>query len=90
MATEFHWLESHIGSFESIPELAGKLFWHLSAFQGSNGRWYVKTGESVIFSSDSEEAFDAFLYGMGLAYAGIPEDLLESLADDLRNRGFAG
>lgn len=48
-----------------------KLFWNLTIFQEPEGKWHVKGGEALIFSADASDEVEAFLYGMGLAYAGI-------------------
>ena len=90
MGITMNWLESHVGSMEAGIELIKKLYWPIHFFQHDDGIWYVMSAESVILSTDSREVLDAFLYGMGLAYAGIPEDLLDYVAKALKDRGFAG
>lgn len=89
MNTTMNWLETHIGTLEDAVQLAKKLYWPLH-IERENDKWYIMSAEQVILSSNSREVIDSFLYGMGLAYAGIPEDLLEKLREDLRDRGFAG
>lgn len=90
MGTTMNWLDSHVGSMEEGIELIKKLFWPISYFRAEDGSWYVMSAESVILSTDSRETLDAFLYGMGLAYAGIPDDLLDYVAKALMDRGCAG
>jgi hypothetical protein len=86
---KMHWLdESHLESLEKGLELAGKLWWNIS-IQKTGDYWFVKDGEKPIFAAESRDAVDAFIYGLGLAYAGIPDDLLNDLANKLRERGFA-
>ena len=81
-----NWLESHIGSIEVCIDLANEMLWNMSVFQGKDGAWYVKGGEKVIFSAESRESVDAFLYGMGLSYSTIPEDLWNGLKAELKRR----
>ncbi len=59
------WLESHVGSLEKGLELVNRYFWFLRIVSNDDlSRWYAIAGESsVIFSSDTREAVDAFLYG---------------------------
>ena len=85
------WLETHVGSLNDGIELANRFHWFLSTVmvaRGGKPYWYVKNGESVIFSADSQEAVNAFLYGMSLAYAGIPDDLFEHLIDETKKDWF--
>lgn len=89
MSTTMNWLESHVGSLDAGVKLAKKLHWPLHVEQEGK-TWFVMSAEQVILSSDSQEVVNAFLYGMGLAYAGIPEDLIDNLSNELENRGFAG
>jgi len=61
------WLETHIGSIDEGVNLVNRFHWFLSIIE-SHGpqRWYVKSGEAVIFSADSQEQIDAFLFSMRL------------------------
>lgn len=83
-----NWLDTHIGSLEEAKELINRFCWNLRIGE-SNGRWFVTTGsdseKTVIFSADSRDAVDSFVYGMALAYAGIPEHLISSLEKDLQD-----
>ncbi|MBZ0318929.1 MAG: hypothetical protein K8L91_21115 [Anaerolineae bacterium] len=74
------YLESHIGSIEQGITLINRFLWHVSIVEEA-GEWRVYGGEKVIFASDSREAIDAFLYGMGLAYSTIPEDFIKRLIE---------
>jgi hypothetical protein len=89
MSTTMDWLESHIGSLDAGVELARKMYWPLH-IEREDDTWYVMSAEQIILSSNSRVVVDAFIYGMGLAYAGIPKDLLDKLSWELKNRGFAG
>ncbi len=82
---QMQWLESHVGTSEEGIELINKFHWFLTVDEGINGKeWFVHSGESTIFTADSKAAVDAFLYGMSLAYAGIPEDLFNQLIEDTK------
>ena len=41
-------------------------------------------GESLILQTDSKEAVDAFLYGLGLAYSVLPESVFEQLRAEVK------
>ena len=44
--------------------------------------WQI--GEKPIFCTDSREAVDAFLYGLGLAYSVLPEPVFEQLKEEVK------
>ena len=82
---EMNWLETHIGSIDDTIKVVNQFAWEASVTQ-SNGTWYVLTGveeKHVIFSADTRDALDAFLYGMALALVGIPSPLFEKLVEDV-------
>ena len=68
------WLESHVGDLDQAIALANQYHWNLTIVEHDD-RCFVKGGEKVLFSSKSKEALQAFLYGMGLAYSVIPDEL---------------
>ncbi len=85
-----NWLDTHVGSIDDGIQRINRLHWFLSieqvtSIEGGMPYWYVKGGEKVIFSADSREAVDAFLYGMSLAYAVIPDPLFDNLVDETNN-----
>jgi hypothetical protein len=77
-----------IDLLDSLDEgiaLANQLYWDITIFQGEvDGLWYIQTGEKVIFKTDSRESVDAFLYGLGLAYAVLPPQVFEQLREQLQ------
>ncbi len=80
---EMPWLESHIGSLEKGIERINRYYWSLEVVEGTSGQqWFVKGGEAEIFRTDSRQALEAFLYGMCLAYAVIPDPLFDRLVND--------
>jgi hypothetical protein len=82
---EMNWLESHIGSIDDAVKVIDQFIWEISIIQ-SDKRWYVCTGSQekhVIFSADTRDAVDSFLYGMALALVGIPSPLFEKLVEDM-------
>lgn len=81
---EMYWLDSHIGTIDQAKELAEEFTWILTISQ-HDGIWYVLDGDSKIFSSSQRKHIDIFLYGLGLAYAVIPEPYNEKLRTDLNS-----
>jgi hypothetical protein len=84
---ELCWLERWIGSIEKAMDLANRLYWNLTVknYTTNDGepRWTVLGGEAVIFRTDSRQAVDAFLYGMGLAYSVLPEPTIQRIREEL-------
>jgi magnesium-transporting ATPase (P-type) len=66
------------GSLEGGIELANRLDWGL-AVQMAGLDYVVSSGGEPILRTDSKDALQTFLYGLGLAYAVLPEDLFISL-----------
>ncbi len=86
MTQEMPWLEDHVGSLEDGIELINRFHWFLSVVESKEGNieghhWFVLGGDQVLFSADTREAADAFLYGMALAYAVIPDYLFEYIVE---------
>jgi hypothetical protein len=79
-----NWLETHLESLDNVVEILNRDFcWYLEIIHGEH-RSFVKSGESVIFSSDSRESVDAFIYGLGLAIMGVPEELFDQLSKGMK------
>ena len=66
------------GSLEGGIELANRLDWGLSV-QMSGDDFVVSSGNEPIIRAESKDALQSFIYGLGLAYAILPEELFNSL-----------
>jgi hypothetical protein len=73
---EMKFLESHIGTIDDAVDLANQFYWSITIEQQDN-KWIVRTGEKAALVTDSEEALQAFVYGIGLAYSIIPDQLVD-------------
>jgi hypothetical protein len=81
---ELRWIDSHLdGALETGIELANQLYWNIT-IKTNEKTWCVWSGEKLIFCADSREAVDAFLYGLGLAYAVLPEPVFEQLREEVK------
>jgi hypothetical protein len=80
---ELRWLESHLGSIQKAVELANEMYWKISVKHGKD-HYSVIAGDQVIFRADTQEAVDAFLYGIGLAYCVIPKSVFQEARDSLK------
>lgn len=80
---ELAWLD-HVagGTLESGMEYVNSVGWNL-AYWEHNGQWYITAGETLLLSTDSREAVDAFLYGMALSYSVIPENILNLFREEI-------
>ncbi len=77
---DMRWLD-HLpdGTLESGVELANRLYWDISWGQCGQ-QWCVWVGgveQHLLLRTNTREALDAFLYGLGLAYAVLPEDTFD-------------
>ena len=66
------------GVLEGGIELANRLDWGLSV-QMAGDSYVVSSGDEPILRTETKDALQAFIYGLGLAYAVLPEDLFISL-----------
>lgn len=66
------------GSLEGGIQLANRLDWGLSV-QKAADHWVISSGDQVLLRTETREALEAFVYGMGLAYAVIPESIFSKL-----------
>lgn len=81
---KMNWLESHLESLDKVVETLNNDFcWNLEIIPGEH-QIFVKSGESVIFTSDSHGEINAFLYGMGLSVMGVPEELFIPLSKGMK------
>jgi hypothetical protein len=72
------------GNLEGGIQLANRLDWGLSV-QKAADHWVVLSGDQVLLRTETREALEAFVYGMGLAYAVIPENIFSELEASLKN-----
>jgi len=66
------------GSLEGGIELANRLDWGLSV-QMAGDEFVVSSGNEPIIRTESKDALQSFIYGLGLAYAVLPDELFSSL-----------
>jgi hypothetical protein len=66
------------GSLEGGIELANRLDWGLSVQMAGDG-FVVSSGNEPILRTQSKDALQSFIYGLGLAYAVLPKELFTSL-----------
>jgi hypothetical protein len=85
---EMKWLDSHLGSHLESGigiERANRLYWNISIRKDSKAKmWGIYGGEALLMRTDSRQAVDAFLYGIGLAYAVLPGQVFEKLEEEVR------
>ena len=65
-------------SFECLE----KVYWPIT-ISHTDHLWRVYTGEPLIFSTDSQEALEAFLYGLGLTYVCYNGARLDAIHEEL-------
>ena len=75
-----YWLPDGINDAITI---ANKMWWNIS-IEENKGIWLVYGGDQVFFESSNKETVEAFILGLGVAYAVIPDQIFENLLDDLR------
>lgn len=80
------WLdEYHVreGTLDGAIAQANELYWNLSVIQ--EGRlWLVYAGEDILLQAEAREVVDAFLYGIGLAYGCLPDEVFGPLRESVK------
>jgi hypothetical protein len=71
------------GKLEGGIDLANRLDWGLS-IQISGDGYVVSSGDEPILRTENKDALESFIYGIGLAYAILPEALFDMLAKALK------
>jgi hypothetical protein len=69
-------------NLEGGIELANRLDWGLSV-QMSGEEYVVSSGNEPILRTDNKDALQTFIYGLGLAYAILPENVFNALESTL-------
>ena len=79
---DLSYVKAKVGTVDDAIELANKGYWHITIFYSEETKkWYVYAGEKVIFSSETREMVDTFLYGMGFALTAMPDGGFEILKE---------
>ena len=72
------------GNLEGGIELANRLDWGINVRMAGES-YVVTSGDEPILRTDSKDALQTFIYGLGLAYAILPEELFINLEASLKN-----
>ena len=72
------------GNLEGGIELANRLDWGISVRMAGDG-YVVSSGGNPILRTEHKDALQSFLYGLGLAYAILPEKVFTSLEKALKD-----
>ena len=70
-------------TLEGGIELANRLDWGITVKMAGDG-YVVSSGAEPILRTENKDALQSFLYGLGLAYAILPEELFNSLEITLK------
>lgn len=70
--------QDQFADWREAVSILNNLGWNLS-WKDSDGKWWLYGGESVIFIGDTEGEFRAFLCGMALGLAVLPESILRQI-----------
>ena len=71
------------GNLEGGIELANRLDWGLSVKMAGDA-YVVTSGDEPILRTENKDALQSFIYGLGLAYAILPDVLFNTLESALK------
>jgi len=71
------------GNLEGGIELANRLDWGITVRMAGDS-YVVASGDEPILRTESKDALQTFIYGMGLAYAILPEELFNHMEAALK------
>jgi len=68
--------DNELESLDDAIDSANRLLWHITVEERGE-YWCVCAGlgETTLLETDNREAAEAFVYGMGLAYSVMPEEV---------------
>jgi len=72
------------GNLEGGFGLANRLDWGISVQMAGEG-YVVSSGDEPILRAEHKDAIQSFIYGLGLAYAILPEKVFTSLEKALKD-----
>ena len=72
------------GNLEGGIELANRLGWGITVRMAGES-YVVTSGEEPILRTETKDALQSFIYGLGLAYAILPEEVFSDLEAALRD-----
>jgi len=72
------------GNLEGGVDLANRLGWGISVQMAGDG-YVVSSGDEPILRTEHKDALQSFIYGLGLAYAILPEKVFVSLENALKD-----
>jgi hypothetical protein len=70
-------------SLDGGKKLLESLWWHIE-LKLEKGQWCVWAGEQILLSTSSKEAAESFVYGLSLAYAMLPPEVLNEYREKFR------
>lgn len=71
------------GNLEGGIELANRLDWGLTVRMAGES-YVVSSGDEPILRTESKDALQTFIYGLGLAYAILPDTVFDNLESALK------
>jgi hypothetical protein len=88
MTIQMDSLETHIGSIERCIELSNGYFWNLVVFEGSDKNGVSRAEGPPSSLRTTAKRLTPSYYGMGMAYAGIPQHLFQQMIRDSKEIFF--
>jgi hypothetical protein len=70
--------------FESAFSYMNSLDWNLS-FHQSAEKWVLIAGDKLLASFDTREELDAFIFGLALGFAVLPDEVIDHLLKIIRD-----
>jgi hypothetical protein len=68
--------KDHFNDWQEAVQILNDLGWNLS-WKEHEQRWYLWSGEPLLFVGDTKGEFEAFLCGMGISLAVLPDSILK-------------
>lgn len=75
---QFHWQEYMFGDISEALEILEK-FWIHVKIERQNEQWLVWGGDQVMISCKTQLETEAFVLGMAISYATLPENLQDEI-----------
>lgn len=66
-------------TLEGWIEFLNELSWNIHLRKGNGQQWKAFSGDRLLVATNTQEELEAFILGMAIAFAALPDSILEEI-----------